>query len=95
MRYFRAMLAFARYQPWVNEPDWTKEDGAVLTRFFGSSTGKRFKAGLLNSVLRQQSNACVSENNVDKAVGYANGFRGCVSYIESLASAGVDNQDAE
>lgn len=95
MRYIKAMLAFARYQEWVEQPEWTKEDGVALTRFLGSNTGLKLKASLLNGVLRQQNNACTSENNVDRSIGYANGFRGCASFIESLAAAGVDNQDSE
>jgi len=93
IRHLRMMWVFARYQQWTDEPDWTKEDGASLTRFLSSRAGVKLKASLLNGVLRQQNSACINENNVDRHVGYANGFRGCVSHIEGLAqSSGSDEE---
>lgn len=93
MRYLKSLWQFIKYQAWVDCPDWKAEDAIALKRFLASETGVRFKATMLNAVLRQQSSAVVSENNVDRAIGYANGFRGCVSFVESLTEVGQDEAD--
>lgn len=95
MRFLKAMLSFARYQQWVDEPEWTKDDSVALTRFLAGKTGTKLKASLLNGVLRQQNSACISENNVDRAVGYANGYRGCVCFIETLAVVNTEGKEDE
>ena len=84
IRYLKAMWQFAKYQPWVDYPDWHDDDARSLQAFLKSGSGLRFKAALVNAVLRQQASAMVSEKSVDRAVGYANGFRGCVTFVESL-----------
>lgn len=93
IRHLKAMWQFAKYQAWIDCPQWDDEDAIALKLFLKSKTGIRFKATMLNAVVRQQSSAVVNENNVDRAIGYANGFRGCVSFVESLTE--IPDSEAE
>lgn len=92
-RYLRALRQFIKYQAWIDCPEWETEDSISLGHFFKSKSGILFKRALLNGVIRQQASAITSENNVDRHIGYANGFRGCVSFIESLTE--VQDTEAE
>lgn len=89
-RYLRALRQFVKYQAWIDAPEWEKDDGLSLRAFLASDTGVKFRVTLLNAVLRQQASAVASEKDIDKAAGYANGFRGCVSFIESLTEVQAD-----
>lgn len=91
IRFLRAMWHYAKYQAWTDHPEWDDEDSIALKLFLRSKSGGRLKAALLNGVLRQQGAAMVGEKGVDRAIGYANGFRGCVSFIESLTGTSEDD----
>ena len=93
IRHLKAMWQYSKYQAWIDCPEWHNEDAIALKLFLKSRAGARLKATLLNGVIRQQASALVSENSVDRQIGYANGFRGCVSFIESLTE--VSDSEAE
>jgi len=87
MRKLRAILAFIRHQEWVDEPKWESEDERALTGFLSTLAGKKLSLILLNLILRQNASAVEKDaNSLAEACGYAKGFRGCVSTIESLCS---------
>jgi len=92
MRKLKAALAFIRDQAWVEEPKWNEEDEKAWTAFLGTPTGKRLSLILINLTIRQNSNA-ISKNpeGLADACGYAKGFRGCVSTLESLATTKINS----
>jgi|TARA_R100001530_G_scaffold28654_5_gene22682 hypothetical protein len=85
LRKIRAMMLFAREIGWVNEPSWTNEDAKVLELFLSSDTGKKLGMTLLNMVIKTQSSCIESKKDLEYNAGFANGFKGAVSSIESLA----------
>ena len=95
IRYLKAMWRYAKYQAWVDCPEWRESDSVGFKKFLAGEVGARFRATMLNAVLRQQASAVSSENNVDRSIGYANGFRGCVSFIESLAESSEEDEQQE
>jgi hypothetical protein len=84
-RYIKAMLIFARFQPWVNQPEWKAEDAKALERFLVTPTGHKLKAKLLNLVLRQQASAINNTKDLEFNAGVAVGQRALVAGIESMA----------
>jgi len=92
MRTLKAALAFIRDQEWVEEPKWLEEDEKAWTAFLGTPTGKRLSLILLNLTVRQNANAIAKKpEGLADACGYAKGFRGCVSTLESLASTKINS----
>ena len=92
MRKLKAALAFIRDQAWVEEPKWNEEDEKAWTAFLGTPTGKRLSLILLNLTIRQNSNAIGKKpEGLADACGYAKGFRGCVSTLESLATTKINS----
>lgn len=85
-RFVKAALIFARYQAWVDAPEWDKGDATALTHFWGTPAGARLKAILVNTVLRQQANALNTTSNLVYEAGYCAGQRGLVATLESLAN---------
>lgn len=86
LRRLKAALFFARHQSWVNEPNWTKDDAAALSRFLDSETGSRFKGTLLNLVLRAESDAIARPSaELERQCGWAAGQKGLVAVISALA----------
>ena len=86
LRKIRAMMLFSREIGWVNEPEWTEEDARILELFLVSDTGKKFGMTLLNMVIKTQSSCIENKKDLEYNAGFANGFKGAVSSIESLAS---------
>lgn len=71
--------------PWVEEPQWTPDDAAILNNYLSSETGKKFGKIMLNMTLKTNAN-CISKNkDLEFEAGFANGFRGAITAIESLA----------
>jgi len=92
MRKLKAALAFIRDQAWVEEPKWNEEDEKAWTAFLGTPTGKRLSLILLNLTVRQNANAIAKKSEgLADACGYAKGFRGCVSTLESLATTKINS----
>jgi hypothetical protein len=92
MRKLKAALAFIRDQEWVNEPQWEDEDEKAWTGFLSTPTGKRLSLILLNLTVRQNANAIAKKpEGLADACGYAKGFRGCVSTLESLATTKINS----
>ncbi|NBW18886.1 MAG: hypothetical protein EBR82_64020 [Caulobacteraceae bacterium] len=92
MRKLKAALAFIRDQAWVEEPKWNEEDEKAWTAFLSTPTGKRLSLILLNLTIRQNSNAIGKKpEGLADACGYAKGFRGCVSTLESLATTKINS----
>ncbi len=87
LRKIRAMMLFAREIGWVNEPEWTVDDAKVLEMFLGSDTGKKLGMTLLNMVIKTQSSCIEDKKDLEFNAGFANGFKGAVSSIESLADS--------
>ena len=79
-------MLFSREIGWVNEPEWTEEDARILELFLVSDTGKKFGMTLLNMVIKTQSSCIENKKDLEYNAGFANGFKGAVSSIESLAS---------
>ena len=86
LRKIRAMMLFSREIGWVNDPEWTEEDARILELFLVSDTGKKFGMTLLNMVIKTQSSCIENKKDLEYNAGFANGFKGAVSSIESLAS---------
>ena len=84
MRKLRAAWSFLRTQEWVDEPEWLDEDAESLRRFMLTGTGRKLALILRNQVLRQSVAATQSDKGLDRACGYANGFAGAVSVLDSL-----------
>jgi len=85
-RKIRAMLLFAREVQWTQEPEWKEEDSVKLLLFLESDTGQKFSKTLANMVIRNQSYCLEDKKDLVFSAGFANGFKGCVSAIESLAN---------
>ena len=84
-RKLRAMISFARRTEWVDEPAWEHEDAKVLESFLESRSGRKFGRILLNMTIKTNANSIAPNKNLAFEAGYANGFRGAVSVVESLA----------
>lgn len=95
IRYLKAMVLFARFQPWVDQPEWKAEDAQALTHFLASPTGARFSRMLLNLVLRQQASALSSTKDLKFNAGYSTGQRAAVAAIESLADLAQFTEQGE
>lgn len=85
-RYIRSMLLFARNQAWVDAPKWLPEDAAELTAFLDSPSGARFKAVLINLVLRQQASALSRTSGLEYEAGFCTGQKALVAAIEGMAN---------
>lgn len=85
----KAMTMFARHVDWVDEPSWEKEDSERLTNFLTSHTGKKLSLILRNMVVRGNARCVESKKDLEFEAGFANGFRGAVTSIESLADSGL------
>lgn len=85
LRTLRALLIFIRLPEYIPPPDWTDGDAQNLRSFLTSETGQKLNQAFLNQVVRQNDSA-VSSGNPEKACPFANGFRYCVAFVESLAA---------
>ena len=88
-RFFRFLKIAWRLSgnlPWVGDPNWESTDYIALRNFLVTKEGKRFRMILLNMVLRQNAQAVSTKKGHEFNAGFANGFKGAVSSIESLAS---------
>lgn len=81
----KAALIFARYQAWVDAPDWNKGDAIALTAFLASPTGTRVREQLRNTVLRQQAHALTKTDGLVYEAGWCGGQKGLIAVIESMA----------
>lgn len=95
IRHIRAMMTFARHQPWVDQPEWTVEDARTLTSYMASKSGQRLKATLLNMNLRQQASILGKQDGLKFEVGYATGQAAAIAAITSLADVTVFTEDGE
>lgn len=86
IRYIRSLLIAARNLPVITGSEWTKEDQELLTRFLSTKTGNNFKGVLASMTIQAQNSAITRTNTLQHSCGYASGFRGAVSAIESLCS---------
>jgi len=83
-RYLRAAHIFAKYQAWVDAPEWTKGDEAALLQFLTSPAGAKLSLILKNLVLRQQASALSKTSDLQYEAGFATGQKAAVAAIESL-----------
>jgi hypothetical protein len=83
----KAMMLFSRHVEWVDEPKWEREDSERLTSFLTSHTGKKLSLILRNMVVRGNARCVQSKKDLEFEAGFANGFRGAVTSIESLANS--------
>jgi len=84
-RKLRAMWAFSRRIDWVDEPSWEPEDAKVLEAFMQTRAGRKFGRILLNMTLKNNANCVSKKKNLEFEAGFANGFRGAISVVESLS----------
>ena len=89
----KAALTYLRYSPWVDQPNWKKEDALALQAFFQTPTGVKLEAYLRNYVLISQRNAVISQSNRDFECGSANGAALAVHQLSQLAN--IDQFPAE
>jgi len=90
----KAMLMFSREVRWVDEPTWKEEDAKKLENFLASDTGRKFGKVMLNMIIKTQSSCLEDKKDLVHSVGFANGFKGAVSAIESLANTELyENSD--
>ena len=87
LRKIRAMLLFAKSVEWVDEPSWEIEDAKSYSQFLASDTGIKLKRTLTNMVVRNNAQCIQNKKDLAFEAGFANGFRGAVSSLESLASS--------
>lgn len=87
LRKIRAMIMFSRSVGWVDEPRWDREDSERLTHFLTSDTGKKLSLILRNMVVRGNARCVGAKKDLEFEAGFANGFRGAVTSIESLADS--------
>lgn len=95
LRFIRAAAIFARYQAWVDAPEWTKADEEGLAQYFNTPSGAKFKLVLLNLVLRQQASALSKTSGLEYEAGFATGQRATVAAIESLLPKPAIPEDAD
>lgn len=87
LRFIRAAFIFARYQAWVNAPEWTKADAEGLAQYFSTPSGAKLKLVLVNLVLRQQASALSKTSGLEYEAGFATGQKAAVAALESLLPA--------
>ena len=88
MRFFNFISIawrLSKHIPWIGEPEWKAQESAALRRFLVSTEGKRFRAVLLNMVLKQNQQAVSSKKELEFNAGFANGVRTTVHTVEALA----------
>jgi hypothetical protein len=85
LRYLKALLIFARFQAWVDDAGWGKEDAEKLANFLGSPTGYKLRVRLLNTQLQQQALAVTSTSRPEFGNGFCNGQKGLISTITALS----------
>lgn len=90
LRYIRSLLIAARNQPYIPSEPWDKDDAEVLTKYLSTPSGKKFKAIMAQMTVSSMNSAVTHTNTLQHSCGYASGFRGAVSAIESLASSSWD-----
>lgn len=79
--------------PWVNAPEWRADDTASLRNFLSSQHGIRFRATLLNSILRQNAHMAGCRKGLEFEAGFSNGMRTMVHSIENLARVKEHRED--
>ena len=84
-RKLRAMLSFSRQIQWVDEPQWDADDAKIFESFMATGAGRKFGRILLNMTLKTNASCVSRKKNLEFEAGFANGFRGAVSVVESLA----------
>lgn len=84
VRFLRAVVIFARYQEWVDAPDWTEGDAKALLQFLKTPAGHKLSLVLKNLVLRQQASALSKSRDLEYEAGFATGQKAAVAAIESL-----------
>lgn len=86
IRKLKAALVFLRHIPWVDAPDWTVTDARALQAFLATPTGVKFRAELLNRVVRSQASAVSAVGpHQPFECGVAVGLRTGVQSIEWMA----------
>lgn len=85
LRFIKAMMIFARYQPWVESAGWDKEDAIALASYLQSKSGVRLRLALRNMALRQQVAALTKTSGLEWEAGYCNGQNSVLAAIESMA----------
>lgn len=83
----KAAFTYLRFNPWVEQPVWKKDDAVALQAFFQTPTGVKLEAYLRNYVLISQRNAVISQANRDFECGSANGAAIAVHQLSQLANA--------
>jgi hypothetical protein len=91
-RKLRALFSFIKHMPWVDEPKWEVEDSRTLEAYLNSRSGRKLGRILLNMTLRTNSDCVSKKKNLEFEAGFANGFRGAISAIESLADSSLHRE---
>lgn len=86
IRRLKAAFLYARFAPYVAEPQWVHGDAKELQKFMQSETGQKLAAYLRNYVLRSQANAVISQSNRDYECGLSAGCGITVARLDSLAN---------
>ena len=87
LRKIKAMLMFSRHIGWVDEPDWNSVDSERLAHFLTSDTGRKLSLILRNMVVKGNARCVQEKKYLEFEAGFANGFRGAVMSVESLADS--------
>jgi hypothetical protein len=83
---FRTIRLAFKANRYAAAPFWSDDNRRDLLIFLQSDTGRTFSALMQNMVIRHMSSAVGKSNDLHYECGFATGFRGCLTTIESLAA---------
>ncbi len=87
LRHLKASWNYGRQFPYMEAADtadfWGQEDSAALSIFFGTTTGQKLKARLVNYSMKMAVAACLNPNADKYQNGQAAGITATISAIEA------------